>query len=23
LDKSDEYGIHGDIELDQGYSFAY
>jgi len=23
LDKSVEYGIHGDIELDQGYSFAY
>ncbi|CDW83349.1 UNKNOWN [Stylonychia lemnae] len=23
LDKSLEYGIYGDIELDQGYSFAY
>jgi hypothetical protein len=23
VDKSIEYGIYGDIELDQGYSFAY
>lgn len=23
LDKALEYGIYGDIELDQGYSFAY
>jgi len=23
LDKSLDYGIYGDIELDQGYSFAY
>lgn len=23
LEKSKEYGIYGDIELDQGYSFAY
>lgn len=23
VDKAVEYGIYGDIELDQGYSFAY
>ncbi len=23
LDKSLDFGIYGDIELDQGYSFAY
>ena len=23
VDKALEYGIYGDIELDQGYSFAY
>ncbi len=23
VDKSIDYGIYGDIELDQGYSFAY